>query len=195
MAMTTRDLLPAAGHSKPVKLAGSVAPRARGHLWKLSAVLGLGLAGLGVRLLPPRHEGLAHDTSRMIVVQSPERRERDVPLAAVAQPEPERVSAPSTTKGAADESSTIARQLARRQVALQGCFRDLSSGEAEQDPITMSFDVAASGHVTAATLEPLSLAETAVGKCLLRVARETEFQALHHALHFSVPLRARATAK
>jgi hypothetical protein len=180
---------------RSAEVVAGAAPRARVQRWKSVAALGCGLAGLLVlvRLVSPGRQEPAPEAARMIVVQSPEWQDRDPPLAALAPTGPaQAASGSSAAASPAEESNTIARQLARRQVALQACFREFSKGGAERDAITLSFDVAAAGQVTVATLEPPALAESAVGQCLLRVARETQFQELHHPVHFSVPLHARA---
>jgi serine/threonine protein kinase len=172
----------------PAKAGAAITARAREPSTKLGWGLGLGL-GLGLvvllllRLLAPRREEHAA-AGPMIVVASPER--RDVPLVTVAPPEP-------AASGATEESSTIFRQLARRQVALQACFQGSSGGA--RDTITIGFDVAASGQVTGATLEPAALAATPVGQCLLGVAQGTQFEGLLHPVHFSVPLHARVLVK
>jgi len=95
----------------------------------------------------------------------------------------------------AADRAALARQLARRQAAFQACVREQPQDPSGEVQLTLSFEVAASGQVSGASLVPTAIEATEAGRCLLRVARATQFQQLTQPLHFSVPLRARAVAR
>jgi serine/threonine protein kinase len=181
----------------PSPLVSDVARSGRSSLRKLALALGLGLPVLVGSLLSWSASQPAASPGRLIVVESPEAHEPAAALlAAAAAKEPAAPLAPAVAGSyVPDESGLISRQLARRQAALQACFQQFPKEQAARAPIILGFDVAQSGQVTAASLEPVSLEETSIGQCLLRVARATQFQPLRDPIHFSVPLQARALAK
>ena len=59
--------------------------------------------------------------------------------------------------------------------------------------IAISFEVDASGTVQSAALVPASLESTALGRCLLDVARGISFGRLDKTTRFTIPIQARAT--
>jgi hypothetical protein len=85
----------------------------------------------------------------------------------------------------------LTRRFAQREGELQSCFERFASLTG-QPQISVNFDVAASGKVRAATLEPSSLASTPLGACLLGVARATSFGPVGKQLRFAIPIRARS---
>jgi serine/threonine protein kinase len=93
------------------------------------------------------------------------------------------------------DRAALVRQLARRQAAFQACVREQARDLSGEVQLTLSFEVAASGQVSGASLVPSAIEATEAGRCLLRVARATQFQQLTRPLHFSVPLRARAVTR
>jgi serine/threonine-protein kinase len=155
---------------------------ARAPAWQRSWPLGaLALLLGGAILVAQRGGDTAPAQQRFIVVESPQ---------AAAGPEAAAGAEPPGTA-----STTIARQLARRQAALHACFQEAGAAAPQAIEATLHFDVAATGSVRAATLEPLALEKSAVGQCVLRVARETTFQDLAEPVRFSVPLRTRPGVK
>jgi serine/threonine protein kinase len=107
---------------------------------------------------------------------------------------PERRAA-TKTRGkspAADSSAALSRAFARRQRALGECFEHHAAEVQGRPEISIAFEVAASGHVEAASIVPSALTDTPLGRCLLDVARSTEFGTLGKTTRFSIPIRARA---
>lgn len=175
------------------KLAASQTPAARRQYgWALGGGALL-LAG-GSILLAQQRGGSAPAEQRFIVVESPTAAAS--PTLAATSGAPAEGAAALQPPSAGAVSAAVARQLARRQAALQSCIQQelagVGSGTVEA---TLHFDVAASGAVQAATLEPGTLESSPVGQCLLRVARETTFQGLQEGVRFSVPLRTRRGAQ
>jgi eukaryotic-like serine/threonine-protein kinase len=93
------------------------------------------------------------------------------------------------------DRAALVRQLARRQAAFQACVRGQARDLSGELQLTLSFEVAATGQVSKASLVPSAIEATEVGRCLLRVAHATQFQQLTQPLHFSLPLRTRAVAR
>ncbi len=89
------------------------------------------------------------------------------------------------------EAQRLTAAFASRQGAVQNCFSQ-QAGELEGSPqVSVRFQLGSNGEVQSATLVPPSLAQTALGRCLLSVARETQFPALGKSVAFSIPITAR----
>jgi hypothetical protein len=88
----------------------------------------------------------------------------------------------------------LTRRFAQREGELQSCFERFASLTG-QPQISVNFDVAASGKVRTATLDPSSLEPTPLGGCLLGVARGTSFGPVGKPLRFSIPIRARSVSR
>jgi len=99
------------------------------------------------------------------------------------------------SKPAADGSAALSRSFARRERALGECFERHAAEVEGQPEISIDFEVAASGKVNSASLVPRRLSDTPLGRCLLGVARSTEFGALGKTTRFSIPIRARAVRR
>jgi len=80
--------------------------------------------------------------------------------------------------------------FSRQKPQITACFA--KHAELKGSPqISVRFTVAKTGAILATSLVPPSLQNTAVGECLLRVARATKFGTLPRQVSFRVPLRAR----
>lgn len=93
---------------------------------------------------------------------------------------------------AAGNSLTAAFQ--RQRGRIEACFRAQPTVAAEQPQLTIRFQVEASGAVRSAELVPASLAGSALGGCILSVARATRFPAGDAPVSFTIPITARKTA-
>jgi serine/threonine-protein kinase len=186
--------------------------RARRPDWQTLALLALGVGvvvGLcmvaALHFLQPRAP--APTASRFIVVESPDKAAGAAPVTtpvAVAEPSAPVVQDPAPDPGPpstapaarADRAGAAAltRHFAQREGQLQSCFERFASLTG-QPQISVNFEVAASGKVRSATLDPSSLAPTPLGACLLGVARGTSFGAVGKPLRFSIPIRAHSVSR
>ena len=207
-AITARASAPARRAPAPAVAPTSV--RTRGLGWKpavalglgMSAVLGMVMAGALFYLRPPPPPAEA----RFIVVEAPDQgvaRAADEPVAAtpastseptrdVPPTGPARVGSPERA-GRAPKSGTsgaLSRALAKHERALGVCF-DRHAAQLEGTPeIAISFEAAPSGAVRSAGLVPSSLEGTALGRCLLDVARGVSFGRLDKTTRFTIPIHA-----
>jgi tRNA A-37 threonylcarbamoyl transferase component Bud32 len=115
-------------------------------------------------------------------------------LGAIERPGGERAATPKLRGKSppADSSAALSRAFARRQRALGECFESHAAEVQGQPEVAIEFEVAASGRVTSADVVPRRLSNTPLGRCLLEVARATEFGSLGKTTRFSIPIRARA---
>jgi hypothetical protein len=87
--------------------------------------------------------------------------------------------------------STLTSAFQRQRGRVEACFR--ASPNEDTPPLTLHFQVDASGAVRAAELAPASVAGSALGACILGVARATHFPTSDAAVSFSIPITARKT--
>lgn len=90
--------------------------------------------------------------------------------------------------------STITAAFQKQRGRVEACFRAHSSDE-QQPQLTIRFQVEASGVVRSADLQPASLGGTALGGCILGIARGTRFPASDAPLTFSIPITARKSGR
>jgi serine/threonine-protein kinase len=110
-----------------------------------------------------------------------------VPSASAPAPSPT-----ATTTGRAPPSGNgLSRALQQEQRRIERCFEQHAAELEGQPQITLRFEVAANGAVQRASLGPQALATTALGQCILAIARTVSFPAQGEAVAFSVPLTAR----
>jgi serine/threonine protein kinase len=95
---------------------------------------------------------------------------------------------------AGPDPRALTQAFRKQQPKLEGCFRE-HSVSLEGRPVTqLAFDLDAAGKLTRVELAPRALAATALGECLLRVARTTVFPAQGRPVSFAIPLSARGAA-
>lgn len=207
-AITARASAPA--RRAPAPAAGPTSARARGIGWKpavalglgMSAVLGIVMAGALFYLRPPPPPAEA----RFIVVESPDPgapRAASVPVtatpASASEPTADvplvgsaRVASPArpARPPKSGTSGALSRALAKHERALGVCF-DRHAAQLQGTPeIAISFEAARSGAVRSAALVPSSLEGTALGRCLLDVARGVSFPPLDKTTRFTIPIHA-----
>jgi len=96
---------------------------------------------------------------------------------------------------AATDAERLTAAFAKKQGAVQSCFAK-SAGELEGSPqISVHFKVSPSGAVHGASLVPAALSSTALGQCVLGVARGAQFPALGKEVAFSIPITARVVQR
>jgi eukaryotic-like serine/threonine-protein kinase len=196
--------------ARRVQSPGPASSRMRGVAWKSALALGLAMSGvLGVAMAAGLYylrPSPAPAEARFIVVEAagtgaPQPAPSPPVAVSVSEPDPapplpavERVSAPSPprVRPASGTSAALTRSFARHEGALGACF-DRHAAELEGHPeIAVSFEADASGAVQSAALVPSSLEQTALGRCLLGVARRASFGALGKTTRFTIPIPARA---
>jgi len=207
-AITARASAPA--RRAPAPAPGPASVRTRSLGWKpvvalglgMSAVLGIVMAGALFYLRPPAPPAEA----RFIVVEAPEPGAPRAPSdsvtatpASASEPAPDaplagpaRVSSPQRAERLpkSGTSGALSRALAKHERALGGCF-DRHAAQLEGTPeIAISFEAAPNGAVRSAALVPSSLEGTALGRCLLDVARGVSFGPLDKKTRFTIPIHA-----
>jgi serine/threonine protein kinase len=151
------------------------------------------------------------ETRRFLVVESPERRvTRGVSASTgpTSAPDllPSAAAIGSTTVPAAvpkagarpalgpdAKAAQVSRRFAQRQGAIESCFQRHAQKLQGTPRIAVSFQIAASGKVTAAHLTPVSVAQTPLGGCIVSVAKGTDFGPQQEPLAFSIPIVARVS--
>jgi hypothetical protein len=100
----------------------------------------------------------------------------------------------STKAGEAGSSgSSLTSAFQRQRGRVEACFRQHAGDVAQQPQLTVRFQIAASGSVQSAELIPASMAGSALGGCILSVARSTRFPAQDAPVSFTIPITARKT--
>jgi eukaryotic-like serine/threonine-protein kinase len=89
------------------------------------------------------------------------------------------------------EPALLTNIFAREQSRIQRCFTLHAEADTSRNPITVEFRVDASGTVGSAQLLPVEAEASALGACLLSVARATRFPRLTHVVTFRIPIQAR----
>jgi serine/threonine protein kinase len=89
------------------------------------------------------------------------------------------------------EPAVLTSRFAREQPRVQRCFGAHAQGASSLGELTIEFHVASSGTVDKTVLVPVQLASTALGTCLLEVAKSTRFPRLTHPVTFRIPIQAR----
>ena len=85
----------------------------------------------------------------------------------------------------------ISLPFRRRTAEITACFRDHVAQLEGAPQITVRFSVGTDGRVTEAELIPGSLAATDLGRCLIAIARTTQFAARPEPISFRIPVGAR----
>ena len=116
------------------------------------------------------------------------------PVSALSAVQPEQAphaaaSARSASPGAATGGGTLSSAFQRQQGRVLGCFRS-NPGDFSNQPLTVRFKIDGSGAVQSAELSPAGLSNSALGVCILGVARSTHFPGTGAAVSFAIPITA-----
>jgi serine/threonine-protein kinase len=98
------------------------------------------------------------------------------------------------TRHTGPDPHALTRAFRKQQPKLEICFRQHSVSLQGRPTAQLEFDLDAAGKLTRVVLAPTALASTALGGCLLQVARSTAFPAQGRAVSFAIPLSARGSA-
>lgn len=107
------------------------------------------------------------------------------------QPASEPSAAPATharVRPAAPDAEEFSRIFSRRQRLVQACFAKHATVEQQAQPLTLHFQVAATGQVESASVQPEVLSGQPLARCLIDVAKGTRFGALAKRVSFHIPI-------
>ena len=91
--------------------------------------------------------------------------------------------------------SSLTAAFQRQRGRVEGCFRSHSSEADQQPQVTIRFQVEPSGVVRSAELQPAGLSGSALGGCILSIARSTRFPPGEAPVTFSIPITARKSTR
>lgn len=92
---------------------------------------------------------------------------------------------------AKDPQAALSLALSRRQAEIQSCFRQHAAEIQGSPQLSIRFSINGEGRVLEARISPAPIAATALGNCLERIARTTNFGPQDSALEFTIPITAR----
>jgi len=87
--------------------------------------------------------------------------------------------------------SALSATFQLQQSKIESCFERFAQDVVGRPNLSVQFQVQVDGSVKSADLTPAALSSSAMGGCLLQVARATRFQALEEPMSFSIPITAR----
>jgi serine/threonine protein kinase len=102
-----------------------------------------------------------------------------------------RVSSTKPAAGGAARGGPIGRAFQQQEGAIQRCFQQSPETLESTPRLTVRFDVGRDGHVTGAALDPGSVSGQPLGRCILGIARATNFGPQPEPVSFSIPIAAR----
>ena len=171
----------------------SIAPARRNLVWASVATLAalvVVASGIAIALYQSRPDS---GNSGVFVVVQPNQPDSgstgpNTPQVATSGTDAGRIASMTSMRVSPPPRRSTAQQLSRvfgrRQAQVLACFESPSS----QLELNVRFEVGRNGRVTNATLTPASAAQTASGRCILRVARGTRFPPQPQPIAFSIPI-------
>ncbi|HET8932763.1 MAG TPA: protein kinase [Polyangiales bacterium] len=113
------------------------------------------------------------------------------PASAPLQP----TAAKTAARPATPDANELSRTFMRRQKLVQACFAKHASAQEQAVPLTLHFQVAATGLVENARIQPDALSQQPLGRCLIGVAKGTRFGALAKRVSFHIPITTEKIAR
>ena len=168
-------------------------------LLAIAALGGLGLGAYAILRAPATSAGPVVVVERENLAnpretEAPEEGE-SVPDASVSEPEiadARMVARPTAhERGPRDEAAALSRRFNRRRAALSACFEQHTHGTEGRPQLSIRFSIDRRGSVTEAELAPAAIASTPLGRCLVGVARSTQFGRRAEPLSFRIPITVR----
>jgi serine/threonine protein kinase len=98
---------------------------------------------------------------------------------------------PNTPVPVGPEPLLLTSTFAREQPRVQRCFAAHADNSDSLAEITLGFHVGLGGTVETVDMTPARLASSALGTCLLDIAKNTRFPRLTHSVTFRIPIQAR----
>ena len=117
------------------------------------------------------------------------------PAMAPPQPTAAKTAAPAQARPATPDADELSHTFMRRQKLVQACFAKHATAEEQALPLTLHFQVAATGLVENARIQPDALSEQPLGRCLIDVAKSTRFGALAKRVSFHIPITTEKIAR
>ena len=150
--------------------------------------------GANSRRNDARQSGSDSQASRPDPVPEPSPSDtRMEPSAAPSSPTRSTVGKPARAAPKGNDAATeLSRAFGRKQGAVQRCFQAHIQNLEGTPQIAIHFAIDKAGHVTSATILPAQLGSTALGQCLVGVARSTEFGPQPEPRAFTIPIHARS---
>jgi eukaryotic-like serine/threonine-protein kinase len=100
-----------------------------------------------------------------------------------------------TARGTAEApGSSLTAAFQKQRGRVEACFRAQADDASAQPQLTIRFQIEATGAVRSVELSPAAVAGSALGACILGVARSTRFPAGEAPVSFTIPITARKTA-
>jgi serine/threonine-protein kinase len=93
-------------------------------------------------------------------------------------------------RGDAPDRLGLTRAFRKQQPRLEACFKQHAAALEQQRSTQLEFDLDAQGKLVHVGLLPRSLASTALGACLLKIARSTDFPRQGQPVSFAIPITA-----
>lgn len=95
-----------------------------------------------------------------------------------------------TRKTAEPDPAGLTKAFRKQQGKIEACFKQHTSEIQGTPRIQLEFDIDASGKIVSVAASPSSIADTALGKCLRDVGKQTRFAAQGQPLSFAIPITA-----
>jgi serine/threonine protein kinase len=103
---------------------------------------------------------------------------------------PERLASTTRARPRGPDPEALTRAFRKQEQAMTGCFARHAVAVEGMPVVKLTFDLQADGKLAAVRLAPESLAQTALGQCIKKVAGGTRFPAQGKAVSFAIPLSA-----
>jgi serine/threonine-protein kinase len=178
--------------------------RSRAGLW-LGLAGGVALLGVGgvavLALLKSSGDGSRTDDEPAVVVVSdrtsaaavvaPDAAADAAPAAVSPAPADAAPRPPAARRQPRTTAARLTTTFGKQKSKVAACFRKHTAGLEGSPQMSIRFSVDTDGNVTSAEVLPASVQSTALGSCLLDVARATQFGAQSKSVTFRVPIKAR----
>jgi serine/threonine-protein kinase len=118
--------------------------------------------------------------------ETPQPREQDEAVS----PTPDKLPTAQRARPRGPDPEALTRAFRRQESAMTGCFARHAVNVEGMPVVKLTFDLKADGKLSAVHLTPESLARTALGQCITKVAGDTRFPAQGKPVSFAIPLSA-----
>jgi serine/threonine-protein kinase len=105
-------------------------------------------------------------------------------------PTPERLAPVQRVRAKGPDPEALTRAFRRQEGAMTGCFSRHAVSVDGMPVVKLTFSLKADGKLASVQVTPDSLAHTALGQCIKKVASDTRFPAQGKPVSFAIPLSA-----